>query len=1056
MEKSLQSKNRLHQDTHKLFNNALKIHQAGRLVDAEPLYRQILKAEPNHVDALHALGVLARQTGRPDVAVDLIRKAISLKSDAPLFYNNLGTALQDQKKLEEALAQYDHAIALRPDYAGAYVNIGNVYTEQGRLDDAIEQYRRAISLNAKFAEAYNSLGAALKAQNKLDEALIQYKQALAIRPDYLEACLNIGNVLKEQWKLDDAAKYYERAISLSPNFAEAHNGLGTVLMAQGRLSDAVASYERALALKPNYAEARSNLGSALADQGNLEAAAEQGRLAMGLNSNDADAHYNYSITCLVSGNFEEGWRHFEWRWKRKDVPQHRYNKPLWDGDPLNGKTLLLHCEQGLGDSIQFIRYAAMIDKNGGRIVMACPIALMRLFKDIDGIDGIFPAKQAPPDYDFQAPLMSLPGLMKTRLETIPASVPYLCAEQESAAAWKRRLKDFPGLKIGVVWRGNPNHKNDHNRSMKPADFSAFLEIEGISVVNLQKDARDNEITALNIMGPFLDAAPDLQDFADTAALIANLDLVISVDTSVCHLAGALGIPVWTLIPHAPDWRWLMTREDSPWYPSMRLFRQPKIGDWRSVVKKLGIEIEQLLHGDRKALLPPLPPPQAIPETNRRRRTIESHQTDVERWSDEKQLEKSWDARAQRAADYVPACATVLDLGCGRMAFEKFLPKDCRYMPCDVARRDERTILCDFNKGEYPDAEAGTADIISFLGVMEYIFDARTFLSRLRQWQRPVVMSYCTTEGIRDRNQRRSLGWVNDFSYDELVRLLEETGFSIQRADRIDSVQWLFRLKPDRAAIPAIKRVAILSYYNVGNFGDRLGFHLINDILPAHAEATNLTFKPWAPSSETYDLLILGMGNSLFGPMVNDSLLSLVDRSRSTIGIFGTQYHEAMPRTMLNSLLGRLDHWYARYEDDILRYGRSLNNASHLGDWLIKAFPMARPVTTERLDIGEEILKELPLDRTIQNIQRHATVFSTRLHPLLCALTSAERVGYREQREMKGLTSGKFRSLLLDVFGRTFPEEELWAVDHAQVLTYKTAIETRVADLRSHIHRILNN
>ena len=444
------------------------------------------------------------------------------------------------------------------------------------------------------------------------------------------------------------------------------------------------------------------------------------------------------------------------------------------------------------------------------------------------------------------------------------------------------------------------------------------------------------------------------------------------------------------------------------------------------------------------------------EIQRRRDAVSAGATDFERWTDERQLEQAWESRARFAADYVPAGAAVLDLGCGKMAFEKFLPPACRYIPCDLARRDERTIVCDFNAGAYPDEQAAQADLVSFLGVMEYIFDPLAFLSHVRQWRRPVLMSYCTMEGIRDREQRRALGWVNDLSYNELIDLFGRAGFAVQRADRVDGVQWLFKLQPGEIVIPATKRVAVLSYNNVGNFGDRLGYHLINAVLPAQAEVSYLNLRPWTETTETYDLLVVGIGNSLFGPLLDHNLLALLDRSRASIGIFGTQYHEALPRPMLNGVLNRLTHWYARYEDDILRYGRAFNNVSHLGDWLIAACPMAKSTLPQRLDIGKEIWDDLPLDRTIQNIQKYKAVFSTRLHPLLCALTSAEQVGYREQRELNGLTSGKFRSMLLDIFGRTFPEEELWSVDRAQVVAYKRDVDSRIFDMRAHIHRLLGS
>src|SRR5581483_11047776 len=397
--------------------------------------------------------------------------------------------------------------------------------------------------------------------------------------------------------------------------------------------------------------------------------------------------------------------------------------------------------------------------------------------------------------------------------------------------------------------------------------------------------------------------------------------------------------------------------------------------------------------------------------------IETRRTDFERWADERQLRPEWDSRARMAADYIPSAARVLDLGCGRMTLEQFLPPECTYIPCDLMGRDERTIVCDFNAGTYPDIAAATADIVSVLGVLEYVFDPSDFLAHLREWRRPVVMSYCATDGIGDPEHRRSLGWVNDFSYHDLERLFTGIGFSVQCATRIDPAQWLFRLLPETPVLPTMRRVAVLSYNNVGNFGDRLGYHLINDVLPAHAEVTFLNFVPWVASNDSYDLVVVGFGNSLFGNMVDDNLLSLVDRSRHAIGIFGTQYHETISGSKLDTLVRRLEHWYARFEDDVLRYGRGMQNVSHLGDWLISAFPMSRPTTDERLKIGEGAWEDrVSLDRTIQNIQQYSTVFSTRLHPLLCALTSADTVGYQEQREHNGLTSGKFRAMLIDVFG----------------------------------------
>ena len=321
--------------------------------------------------------------------------------------------------------------------------------------------------------------------------------------------------------------------------------------------------------------------------------------ALAINPDYAEAHHYKAYLQLLTGDFDKGWREHEWRWLTGDMKPHGFKGPLWDGKNLAGRTILLHCEQGLGDSIQFIRYARMVKEKGGRVLLSCPSALARLFTGMEGVDEIFPDVRTLPGYDCHAPLLSLPLHFATTPDTIPAAVPYLRAEAAQVHVWRDRLAPLPGLRVGVAWRGNPIHKNDRNRSMAPALFSGFLDLDSIAVVSLQKDGNADEIAALGARGPFLDAGPMLDDLADTAALMTNLDLVVTVDTSVCHLAGALGVPVWTLLPFAPDWRWLLAREhDSPWYPTMRLFRQPAPDDWQSVTARVRAALGDLIEDEK--------------------------------------------------------------------------------------------------------------------------------------------------------------------------------------------------------------------------------------------------------------------------------------------------------------------------------------------------------------------------------------------------------------------------------------------------------------------------
>ncbi|MCE9522223.1 MAG: class I SAM-dependent methyltransferase [Alphaproteobacteria bacterium] len=444
------------------------------------------------------------------------------------------------------------------------------------------------------------------------------------------------------------------------------------------------------------------------------------------------------------------------------------------------------------------------------------------------------------------------------------------------------------------------------------------------------------------------------------------------------------------------------------------------------------------------------------EIQRRKQVIETRQTDVTRWSDAKQLEPAWEARAVMAGDFVHAGTRVLDIGCGAMALERHLPFGCTYQPCDIVARDARTIVADLNTQGIPAAAVTAADLVVMLGVWEYIYKPEELFAAFARTGKPILCSYCDT-GSTAHLDRRALGWVNDFALEEFLNIARAHGYRVALTKQVDALQYLVRLeRQDAARAPQRKRVHVISYNNVGNFGDRLGYHLLNDVLPAHAELTWGTLRPFAPVPPDLDLLVVGIGNSLFGDLLDDQLLAATANAKATIGIFGTQYRPQLPAAKLAAFLDRLTHWYARYEEDVLLYGRGRDNVSHLGDWLINAFPIAVPFVDQSLHIGGGILKDLPLDRTIQHIQRHKRVFSERLHPLLCALTAAEEVSYIEQREMgdRNLASGKFRSMLVDIFGQAFPESIAWKVDRDRVAAYKAKVRSNTDAMRIRMAQLL--
>jgi hypothetical protein len=436
----------------------------------------------------------------------------------------------------------------------------------------------------------------------------------------------------------------------------------------------------------------------------------------------------------------------------------------------------------------------------------------------------------------------------------------------------------------------------------------------------------------------------------------------------------------------------------------------------------------------------------------------ARKTDKRRWSDPAALEPAWDARAELAANFIPAGAQVLDLGCGNMSLQRFLPHGCSYRGCDLVARDAQTIVCDFNMGEFPTDAATDADIISALGVLEYITDAEGFFKHLRAADCDVVLSYCAAD-LSGSIDRASLGWLNHFSFLDLSELIDRYGFRIASTQLVDSLQILMRLTPvDPQASANPGTVAVISYHDVGNFGDRLGYHTINSLLPSDATVHHLSFQTLDRARDSYDLIVLGIGNSIYGPLLRDDLLDVLKRGKAKVGIFGTQYRELIPRPSLDGIIDRLDTWFARYEDDVLMYGRGRSNVEHLGDWLIDQFPMTTPTDDGELLIGDEVMQELPLDRTIQEIQRYKKVFSTRLHPLLCAFTSAETVAYQEQSAGGGspIVSGKFRSMLIDIFGRTYPEKTPFAVDRDAVARYKKRVRGNVATVGARLDALLRS
>jgi Tfp pilus assembly protein PilF len=511
---------------------------------------------------------------------------------AEAYYNSAG-ALKQQKRFAEALAAFDRAIALKPDYAEAHNGRAIVMATLNRLAEAVAGFDRAIAHKPDYAEAHNNRAIVLQEQKRLPEALASFERAIALKPDHASVYNNCGDVLRELNRIDEALASYDKAIALKPDFAEAYYNRGIALHDLKRFADALADFGKAIALKPGYAAAYNNRGVVLQDLKRLDEALADFQQAAALTPDFAEACSNQSYCLLQMGRFEEGWRLHEWR-KKTEIPvgNRTFAQPLWLGtESIAHKTLFVHHEQGLGDTIQFCRYGKLLRARGARVVMSVQQPLYRLLGHLGPDVEVIKQDETPAAFDYHCPLMSLPLALGTTLENIPSERRYIRADERLREQWAVRLPPRTKPRIGVVWSGSAKHKNDLNRSMDLATIAPLFSAD-THWISLQQEPRDGEAALLRQFDRFIHYGDALSDFSDTAALIESLDLVISVDTSVAHLAGAMGKPVWILLPYNSDWRWLTHRDDSPWYPTARLFRQGDARSWEDVIAR----VHAALHG----------------------------------------------------------------------------------------------------------------------------------------------------------------------------------------------------------------------------------------------------------------------------------------------------------------------------------------------------------------------------------------------------------------------------------------------------------------------------
>ena len=577
---------------------AIQHYQAGRLKEAEALFNRVIAQQPENSEAMYRLGTIAHQQGKLETAIYYYQQFLADKPDNAEVHNNLAIALVQQGRLAEALTHFQQALQLKPNYVQAHYNLALALKANGKLEEAIAHYRRTVELQPNHADAYNNLGNALLEWGKLEAAIASYQQAIKLVPTYAKAYSNLAIVLTKFGRIGEAIANCQRAIQLNPNCADAYYNMGNALQDRDSYREAIAWYQKFLQFQPNSGDAYNNIARSLIELGEIKRAIATYKKSLMLQPGNPGFHKNLGIALLLSGNLKSGFIEYEWRWR---CPGFIQTKPsdrspnLWDGSYLPNSTILLYAEQGLGDAIQFIRYVYLVRERVGRVIVECPQALLKLFRTIKDIDLLVEQGSKLPKFDTSALLMSLPRIFRTTLETIPDRVPYLeTRELETAIQLptSNPPDPVPNLKVGIVWKTNKTSPTYRQRSCQLTDFLPLLSIPGISFWSLQKDVSKSEREKAPSHLIVLDE--QLQDFADTATIVEQLDLIITVDTAVAHLAGAMGKKVWVLLPFSCDWRWMLNCQESPWYPTMRLFRQPRSGDWSTVFIEVRTALNRLL------------------------------------------------------------------------------------------------------------------------------------------------------------------------------------------------------------------------------------------------------------------------------------------------------------------------------------------------------------------------------------------------------------------------------------------------------------------------------
>lgn len=577
-------------------NNLINLCKQGQFKKVFEHTQILLKQTPKVYMFWNIMGVSASQLEMHDIAIQAYNNAITLNSDFSEAYFNMGITFTKQGKFDEAINAYRKTVSLNPNHIDAYNNMSNIYLQHGKLNEAIEGLKKALSIRPTFAEAHNNLGLIYLRQEKIKQALEAFQKTISLNPKHAAAHNNMGCILRDTGKFNEAEEIFKKSVSLKPNYAQAYNNLGICYQFQDKLDEAIETYNTCILLKPDYAYALNNLAGCYKNKGNFEEALNTYEKALLKKPDYPEAYYNSSFIYNLKGDLRKGLELYEWRLKKKN-PKARLprNHLIWDGiESIKGKKFFVYEEQGLGDVIQFCRYLLLLKQKGAEVTFKVQRKMHALLQTMDS--NIILVENDPDDkeIDFEAPLMSLMYLFNTNLKTIPSSKSYLFANQDKVISWWKSLNKT-AFKIGICWQGN-TLQSEVGRSFPLSLFEDISKLQNVELISLHKGEGEKQIKDIKFdLTTFNHDFDDGESsFIDTASVMVNCDLIISCDTSIAHLAGALGCPIWVALKKIPEWRWMLDRTDSPWYPNMRLYRQKELGEWKPVFETMKKDLAKLI------------------------------------------------------------------------------------------------------------------------------------------------------------------------------------------------------------------------------------------------------------------------------------------------------------------------------------------------------------------------------------------------------------------------------------------------------------------------------